>query len=247
MLATLISSNRRALRRSSMVLVTVAALTACDTESPVAPRSTQVPSGPNAAALSNKRFARVAWEAVGIDGKLVGGSVFKWNYTNGSVLVGDNSTLDLDKTLGKFLIEGDSLLGFGICPQTAAKGYVFPNNNCFGIPTPSGQTTFLGQFGMTPEYSAYWWTHDGTSLVGPATYKITSKTSRFSMTVVDEGSSDWWTGMGNTWVLLPAGGDYEVCQTKPAPGTALADPVCKKITVSYAQAYNAGFFMTKPL
>ena len=97
-----------------------------------------------------------------------------------------------------------------------------------------------------PEYAAFWFTSNSRKLVGPATYVIRSLTSRFAATVVDEGKNDRFPSLGRLRVVLPAGGDYELCQTKAAPNTQLANPACRTITVKLGEQYNAGIFINNP-
>jgi hypothetical protein len=252
MLSTLLSADRRALRRALVLFAGASALAACNSDAPFAP-STDVaatasaPTGTNAAVFG-KATARVRWMVKGSHGVLLGGTVFTHHFPGDSAAIADNSAADLDKTLGKFEIEVVPS-AWGVCPLSAPTGWVFPYPSCTGIGTQPGQVVDLGTYTLNPEFSAFWWTHNHFQLVGPATYtvKLKSKTMRFMTTVVDEGMNDIKPEMGALWVTLPVAGDYEVCQTKAAPLTELADPACRTITVKYADPANAGTFWVQPI
>lgn len=241
--ATLISL--RAVRRSSMMLFGALTLAACDNDRTVGPSLTDVSkSSPKAAsgARLSTSVGRAAWAVRDMAGNLVGGAVFTWNDGSGPVMMVDNSALDLDPTPGLFAAAaptGNS----GICPISGPKGYVFPAGvGCVGIPIPPGQTTFVATFAINHEFSAYWSTASDRGLVGPATYTVKSKATRFLQTIVDNGANDVSSELGRLLIKLPAGGDYEVCMTKAAPGTKLATPACSKISVVLGEPKFAGVF-----
>ena len=252
MLSTLLSADRRALRRSIVLLAGASALSACNTDAPLAPTTkapttASAPAGTNSAILT-KATARVKWTVRGANGVLLGGTVFTHHFPGDSGAVADNSVTDLDKTVGKFEIEVVPS-AWGVCPLSAPAGWVFPYPSCTGIGTQPGKVVDLGTYTLNPEFSAFLWTHNSFQLVGPATYtvKLKSKTMRFMATVVDEGIGDIKPGIGELWVTLPVAGDYEVCQTKAAPLTELANPACRTITVKYNDPANAGTFWVQPI
>ena len=236
------------------MLFGAAALAACS-DSPLSPSSTSTRASQSAdngsgttagKAAFGKATARVKWTAMGPYAP-VAGATFKWNYTNGSQLVADNSALDLDKNPGQFEIEVSPLLGFGICTDTPPQGWVFIASTCIGFPTQPGQTYNIGMISLYPEFSAYWQVSDYTNLVGPSTYVIRSKTTRYMTTVVDNGAADLNPSLGGLWTTFPAEGTYEICQTKAPAGTALADPACRIIDVKLGQPVAVALFANKPI
>lgn len=248
MTSTQLFSARGTIRRSALVLIGAATLAACNTDAPLAPATTSnaaAPAGGNKAAFG-KATARVKWTAMGPYSP-VGGATFKWNYTNGSQLVVDDAALDLDKTPGRFEIEVSPLLGFGICTATPPAHWVFIAETCIGFPTQPGQTYDLGMISLYPDFSAYWETSDYQGLVGPAAYVVRSKSIRFMTTVVDNGAGDINPELGRVWAHFPAEGSYEICQTKAAPGTMLANPACKTVDVKLGQPVHVGIFLNKPI
>ena len=193
----------------------------------------------------DKTVGRLQWTVVDMNQVPVGGAVFTWNDGSGPVTLADNSALDLDKTPGKFEVKsptGNS----GVCPITAPPGWVFGGGNgCWGIPVPAGQTTFMIQFGIAPEYSVEWFAADPSTWgVGPSSYTVTN-TAGFSATIDDDGKNDRWIALGSMWITLPTDGDYEICQTTPPPGTVLAKPTCVTVGVKYGQIANAGWFVSE--
>jgi len=251
MFATSISLDRRALRLPSMMLVAVAALTACDNETAVGPRDAAMPASAAMArnpgqGLSNGT-PRVSWSVQDpFDSLYVEGAVINFHDGTAWYAIADNSASDLDKAPGKFEVLAPNGV-FSICQLTPPPGFVFEPQGCTGYSVPAGQTTYITTFAVYPEYNAFWFTSNGRKLVGPATYVVKSMTSRFATTVVDEGKGDRFPSLGRLRVVLPAGGDYQVCQTKAAPNTQLANPACITITVQLGQSYNAGMFLNNPI
>jgi hypothetical protein len=194
----------------------------------------------------NKTVGLAQWSVLGMDGMPVGDAVFVWHDSIGiSTVVADNSARDLDKTPGRFLVKAPYGSG-GACPLTAPKYWIFPGNpGCFGIPVPPGQITAYTNVNASPEYSAHWHAWDPNGYAGPSEYTITALGGGFSAVVVDNGVNDKWQDLGKMWVQLPAGGDYEICQTKSPANTLLADPVCLKVTLTFGDPTYSGHFISQ--
>ena len=177
----------------------------------------------------------------------VGGGTFKvWDGISWGTLT-DNAAGDLDPAPGRFEVKAPANNGYSACALIAPPGWVLKYNLCNGQPTIPGQTIDLGSVAVEPEYSVYFYATDFVGPVGPSAYLITNAAG-FSKKLTDEGLNDMWTGeKGKLWVKLPADGDYQICQTVAPPNTQLADPVCKKVRVSFGEAAYAGIFVSKPL
>lgn len=187
---------------------------------------------------------RLQWVTLDMIDTPVGGAAFSWNDGSGPITIVDNSALDLDKTPGRFEVKAPNG-STNVCTLTPPTGWIFaaPTQVCFGLPVPAGQTTFLTNFNVHPEYSAFWYAGNPNGwMVGPSSYTITNA-SGFSATVEDDVKNDRWQAQGKMWVILPTDGDYEICQTTPPPGTLIADPKCIQVTVKLGDqpAYAGGF------
>jgi hypothetical protein len=239
------SFDGRALRRSTFALASVVALTACDSDAPVGPSSTttSTPSAVNGAALVTPKLR---WNVADMNGLVVGGAVFTWNGGKRPVTIADNSLLDLDKTLGKFEI---AATGTGmVCPVKAPTGWVMPDTQCRGVGPFTGPVNFVASFFVLPEYSMIWHTnYSAGGLIGGATYTIKAKDGSYSATIVDNGKLDRWATLGSYFVQLPKGGEYELCQTTPPPGTLMYDAVCHAVTANFGTYTNGGIFVNWPL
>jgi len=192
----------------------------------------------------NMTVGLVQWSVLGMDGQPVGGSTFVWHDSVGlSTVVKDNSVRDLDKAPGRFLIKAP-FGGGGACPLTPAKHWIFPGNpGCYGIPAPPGQTTSYINVNMSPEWSAHFYAWDPNGFAGGSEYTVTG--NGVTTVVVDDGLNDRYQEKGKMWVLLPAGGDYEICQTKSPPNTKLAEPSCLKVTLTFGDPTYSGHFISE--
>ena len=239
--ATVISFDR-SVRRASMMVFGALTLAACDNDRTVGPSSAAVPKATMAKLSTRMSYAK--WTVADMNNVPVGGAVFSYDDGSGVVLVADNSALDLDKTPGQFHVKAPNHVA-NICPVTSPKGWVIlALNVCYGMPVAAGQTIFMGTFGANPQFSAYWYTSDGSTLVGPAAYTVKAVSGRFAATIGDDDKNDRWAGLGSLWIQLPAAGDYEICQVKAAPGTALANPACRTVTVTLGDPAYANIFVS---
>ena len=90
---------------------------------------------------------------------------------------------------------------------------------------PAGQTTYLTNYIVNPEFSVFWYAQDVNGFAGPSTYEVSGGASgNFFATIVDGDKSDMYPGMGKLWLQLPEAGDYQICQTVAPPKSQLANP-----------------------
>ena len=250
MISTLISFNRRALRRSSLVLAGVAALAACDNDKALGPNAAVAPAEASMANASNgASFTAAAtyltWEIrEGVNGANPGGSEFTVDNGRGPVTVADGSTLDLDSRPGMFKVQLRSGTT-NVCAKTPPPGYVFnlvpPFTSCVAATLTPGQTRALANWYVNLEASVYWFSRlDGAPGDG-SVYTITSKTG-FQMTIADGDPDDMAESTMMIYVKLPAAGWYTVCQTVPPKGGLLANPACRLIEVQFGYVGWAGMF-----
>ena len=216
---------------------------------PAAPCKTVIVGGIVAASVQfvDLTVARVRWRIMDHIGNGIGGAVIKVHDGNAWSTITDNSSLDLDPAPGAFEVKAPNG-SYSTCPKAPPAGWVFSAPNCFGMPAPHGQTTDFPGFGVNPEFSVYFAAANYDGLAGPSEYEIKAVSGNFSAKLVDEGVNDAWTGwLGRMWIKLPAAGDYQICQTVAPPNTAIADPACKTITVTFGVLADAGLFVSKPL
>lgn len=176
----------------------------------------------------------IQFSAVDIFDGGVKGATFSVDLGNGPVSVLDNSALDLDKNPGRFLVKAPNGT-FNICPGTPAAGWFFnvAAQGCGNGTAPAGQTTWVAAWRMYAAYSVAVLVGDPITWgAGPSTYTVTNANG-FSVTLVDQGPIDRSSKLGYLYMVLPAAGDYMICQTTPPPGTKLANQPCVQFSVQY--------------
>ena len=216
---------------------------------PATPCKTVIVGGIVAASVQfvDLTVARAKWRIVDFLENRIGGAVIKVHDGASWSTIADNSAGDLDPAPGAFEVKAPNG-SYSICPKTPPAGWAFMVQTCIGIPTPHGQTSDLSGFGVNPEYSVYFAAANYDGLAGPTEYEITAVSGNFAAKIVDDGANDRWTGvLGRMWIVLPAAGDYQICQTVAPPNTAIADPACRIVNVSLGVLTDGGLFISKPL
>lgn len=196
--------------------------------------------------------AHLQWSVADMLNQQIGGAVFTATYLSGVDTIPDNSAKDLDKNPGRVEIKVADPSGVTVCPLTPPKHYMFPvplSSNCFGLMPPPGQTTFLTNYIVNPEFSVFWYAQDVNGMAGPSTYEVTGGASgTFFATITDGDASDMYPGMGKLWLQLPEAGDYLICQTVAPPKSQIANPTCQKITITFGNpVYPQDVFFSLPL
>jgi hypothetical protein len=182
----------------------------------------------------------------------IAGAVFTAAYSTGVDTIPDNSAKDLDKNPGRFEIKVTDPSGVTVCSFVPPKHWMFATpfpSNCYGLLPPAGQTTFLTNYIVHPEYSVFWYAQDVNGLAGPSTYQVTGGASgTFSATITDGDANDMYPGMGKLWLQLPEDGDYVICQTVAPPKSQIANPTCQKINITFGNpVYPTDVFFSLPL
>lgn len=196
--------------------------------------------------------AHLQWTVADMLDQPIAGAVFTATYLTGADTITDNSAKDLDKNPGRIEIKLADPSGVTVCSFTPPKYWMFATpfpSNCFGLQPPAGQTTFLTNYIVHPEYSVFWYAQDVNGLAGPSTYQVTGGASgTFSATITDGDASDMYPGMGKLWLQLPEDGDYVICQTIAPPKSQIANPSCQKINITFGNpVYPTDVFFSLPL
>ena len=196
--------------------------------------------------------AHLQWSVADMLNQQIGGAVFTATYLTGVDTIPDNGPKDLDKNPGRVEIKVADPNGVTVCPLTPPKYYMFPVpfiSNCFGLQPPAGQTTFLTNYIVNPEFSVFWYAQDVNGMAGPSTYEVSGGASgTFFKTITDGDASDMYPGMGKLWLQLPEDGDYVICQTVAPPKSQIANPTCQKINITFGNpVYPQDVFFSLPL
>ena len=212
---------------------------------PATPCQTVMVGGIVAASLTFINAAgHFSWNVFDWGLNVVGGATFTFDDGSGPVAIVDDSALDLDKTPGKFEIV--ALKSGNVCPVAPPSGWSFGSFCDYGNAV-AGQTKPIADSWVNADYSIYWQANNYSGLAGGSSYTVTGLGGRFNVTITDDDKQDRWHEPGMMWILLPAPGDYQICQITPPPKTMLANPACVTVTVGYAQAEYGGMFMNYPL
>ena len=253
-MSSILSFARRSILRSTLALTAVAALAACDTDSPVGPTRVDAPTE---ASMARGTFttatAFVTWtlEDGMVDFDL---DISEFTIDNGTgriTTIADNSTLDLDRRRGKFKAK----VGIGavtVCGKTPPAGYVF-----YFVPDPApcktattvagGTTPLLMPFWVYRTPSVYWHAKVAGVYTKGSVYTVTSAATGVTVQIADDGAEDMWQNSASVFVTVPATGLYTVCQIVAPKGGELADPACRQVNVQLDLPALVGIFDSKPL
>ena len=253
-MSSILSFARRSILRSTLALTAVAALAACDTDSPVGP--TRVAASAEAS-MARGSFttatAYVTWtvEDGMIDVDLATSEFTIDNGTGRLTTIADNSALDLDRRPGKFKAK----VGIGavtVCGKTAPAGYVF-----YFVPDPApcktattvvgGTTPLLAPFWVYRTPTVYWHAKVAGVYAKGSVYTITSAATGVQVKIADDGAEDMFQNSASVYVTVPATGLYTVCQIVAPKGGQLAEPACRQVNVQSDLPALAGIFDSMPL
>ena len=259
MRTTMSSPDRRSVRRAILTptiaaLTAVAALGACQGDSPVAPaRSVHAADSSAAKVLVQVRpgSSLIDWQlrdAVSPYNLLAGGHFHLTGPYNVNLDIVDNVTPnDQDPTTGKFMVKGLLPGTYTLCETVAPAKYMIPEApaNCFTIQVYAQSSTTLSPISNLHIPQLDWTVVDpaGKWLYN-ATFKIYDSTNT-AVTVADNDPKDLNFNLGRFFVEAPTRGVYKVCETVPTTGFVLPTQPCKTFYAG-GGIQDVGNFVSNP-
>ena len=235
------SPDRRSVRRAILsptiaALAAVAALGACQSDSPVAPaRGVRANDSSAAKVLVQVRpgFSLIDWQVKDAVSPytLIGGAHFHLSgpYNTNLDIVDNVTPNDQDATAGKFKVTGLLPGSYTLCETVAPFKYMIPTapGNCFAITVYSQSSTTLSPISNFHIPQLDWTVVDpaGNWLYN-ATFKVYDSTNT-AITIPDNDPKDLNFNLGRFFVEVPVAGTYKVCETVPTTGFVLPGQPCK--------------------
>lgn len=246
---TLLSFDRRALRRAAVAVASVALLAACNTDTPLEPTAARMPTSVQPAVMPNGLgslwVSTVTTEA---NKKiLIGGAKFSILGPRTSKTVTDNDQSDTDPTWGKIKLVGLLPGTWNVCEIVTPVGYVLSTQSCHQLTVYANGTTTDEFTHLILPHMQFQVRNALNQAIGGATFTIKDGTNTAIIVVKDNDAKDIATALGNFTVRLPAAGSYWVCPTTPPAGYAFGSTACKYGFYQNGYYTNAGAFQVVPL
>ena len=238
MYSTLLSFNRRALRLSSIVVVGLAALAACDNDQPLAPKPTAVAATPANLSLGPLKSGNLVLKLVDKNSILIptGFAQFEIRGPNGIPWYAtDNGQNDSDPTVGQIVVKNLSPGNYKACDVGPPNGYGVVGASCKSTGVYVGATSGLW-FTHGPIVTLKWSVKDSniSKLVGGALFSLDS-TNVLIGDIGDNSQSDSDPVGGQVQLPIPFEATYKVCLKTVPQGYSIApnQPTClsKAITM----------------
>jgi len=246
---SLLSFDRRALRRASFAVASVAMLAACNAETPLEPTAVSIPTSVQPAVMPNGLgslwLSTVTTEAN--QKKLIGGAKFSILGPRTSKTVTDNDQSDTDPTWGKIKLVGLLPGTWNVCEIVAPVGYVLSTQSCHQLTVYANGTTSDEFTHLILPHTQFNVRNALNQLVGGATFTIRDGNYTAIITVKDNDAKDIAVAAGGFTVRLPAAGSYWVCPTTPPTGYAFVNTTCKYGFYQNGYYTSAGTFQVVPL
>lgn len=209
-----------------------------------------------AAAVFDTHVPLASWGVVDPVGNPLGGAYFQIrDSTFNVVLAGsyDNGGFDLDNALGKWLKEFSARGLYYFCEGLAPSGWVPSTPSCKGVYLAGGLTPkAIGTWVNNPTYSLYFNVTDpnGNPLVGTQFVIKRVGYPNSDINVTDNFFPDRNSASSKYFVIVPAAGDYVVCQTTAPYGYDIpsVNAGCYPYvaSVKYGVPTNVGTFVDTP-
>ena len=236
----------RAVRRTSITMLGLALIAACDSDRAVSPVATAKAPSAVSAAVQLPKTGNMLIKAYTLDAQapLVPGAAYKLigpNLVTATIV--DNGAGDNDSVPGVVSLLNIPIGNYYVCEITAPTGYAPADSPCAWWSVFSAATTTTGYF-HRPLVSASWDVKDGFgSLIGPSTFTIGFQRGLSKITVVDNGQNDLDPTLGKMTVKLANAAIYTLCETVPPPNRYNANPACRTVDVTSGGAIQAGTFV----
>ena len=221
MKATLISFDRRGLRRSSLALLGAVTLAACDDERPL-PLGPNPTSAPTEASLAKGvKGGTLIITMVDQNQSTVGtlGGQFTLAKTGQPTYFGvDNGPGDGDAATG--VIQRNGLVGgaYTVCQTVAPTDYVMANPACQSVLVIAGGVAQLQFVNVTMARATFRTIDYAFNYIGGAEFKLRDSTAAVIAQFVDNTGPDLDPNPGRFDLKFAVEGTYSICPVTPPPG-----------------------------
>ena len=239
MLTNLISLGRRTARRSSLAIVgATVVVVACDTDRPTSPSSVtpaaQIPTSAEGM-VTPPTTGNLVFATVTTSQQLIGPATFNvtgpWRY---QVVVTDNSSPDIDPTLGKLRLANLTAGKYTVCETKAPPGFALPDSACHSgmvyAATTSAVAAFVHQWLPLVEVS---YKDLKGVLVGGGGFTVKDSLGAAIKYIGDDGIDDINKVPGKFYFRLPVSGKVSICGTHTPYGYSLPVGYAQCLTSTY--------------
>ena len=244
---SLLSFDRRALRRASLAVASVALLAACGTETPLEPTAARIPTSVQPTVIPNG-LGSIWLSTVTTEAnvkKLIGGAKFSIQGPRTSKTVSDNDANDTDPTWGKIRLVNLLPGTWNVCETVPPVGYVVFQLTCQQLTVSANGTTTAEFNHLILPHTQFTVRNAINQAVGGATFTIRDGNYNPIIIVKDNDAKDLWPSAGNFTVRLPAAGSYWVCPTTAPAGYVFESTTCRYGFYQNGYYTSAGTFKLK--
>lgn len=248
------SLNRRARRLSSLVLMGVALVAACDTDETVAPKPAAAPTIPEAAQpqLLPGKTGSIAIKLFDQNKNLITGQYytgFEIKSPSGKIWwANDNLQNDADSTWGVLVLKSLVPGQYRVCATSMPYGYGVVGQTCRYPGVYAGSTTGAF-FDYAPEAVFKWEVKDdGGNLIGGTTFRVDSTNVQFQ-NVTDDTPPDVDPVSGQFTIPIRFEGTWTACLDQLPAGYVIApnQPKCASRDVKMQTGWHLGTFLIVPI
>jgi hypothetical protein len=209
----------RAAVRYAVVALSATLLAACDSDQPLAPKNTEVPTTANPALLIKTgtllmKAVDQNWQVITTSKatyKVVGPNQTTW-------VVTDNSQPDSDPATGVVQMPGMIPGWYNVCETTPPAEYSLPDPPCVPVMVLAGGT-FGKWFVHAPVGRVKWGVEDFIpNYIGGGVFTLKDSVNNTIAIINDNSTSDADPAPGKFDVKLFTQGSYTLCETAPPPG-----------------------------
>lgn len=232
MISTLLSFDRRALRRASLALAGVATITACDNDRTVGPNAANAPVAPATAVLPMFKTGGLLISILDQNNALPStpGAQFSVGKSGSKTfIVTDNAPGDKHPAAGGILVQGLLPGAYTVCQTAAPAGYVLPTPPaCQPIEVLPG-TNDLGNaahvlFAIIKAPRATWVAYDPLNGDTVPSFSFTGNNGSGPLIIADNAPMDLDPRPGVFEVAVLTGSSYSVCPHAAPSGYAFPLP-----------------------
>jgi len=221
--ATMLSFDRRGLRLSSLALLGVAVLAACDTDRSVGPSPTVIPT---TAALAKgpaagKTGGKVLISIVGKNQQpvTVAGAQFSLAIAGQAAITAiDNGAQDADPTAGVVQVKGLTGGTYTVCETATPTDFALPTSNCTSASVPSNGSVSLTFVNLTMARVKFGPRDNTLSYVGGATFGLYDTDGAFVGQFADNSAMDLDPTWGKFELKFAVEGTWLLCHGTPPAG-----------------------------
>lgn len=214
-------SDRRALRLSTIALLGIAALAACDTDRSVGPNPTTVPVDAALAKSPSKIGGKLVITIVGKNQQpvTVTGAQFTLAAPGQAAITAiDNGAQDADPVAGVIQVKGLTAATYDICETTAPTDHVLPTPNCASASVPNNGSASLTFVNLTMARVQFGPKDNAMNFVGGASFGLIDTDGKLVAQFADNAAPDLDRTWGRFELKFAVEGTWLLCLGTPPAG-----------------------------